>query len=91
MSRLERFLAGLEPLMALPGALLIVDPKKEKTAFEEARQMSIPVLAILNSDSDPTGIAYPIPANDASPASVKYLLDSLIKSYKRGIGVPPQL
>ncbi len=83
--RLERFLSGLETLTSMPGALLIIDPKKEKTAFREARQMLIPVIAVLNSDSDPTGIAYPIPANDASIASVKYLLDFLIKAYKAGL------
>ncbi len=89
LARLERFLAGLETLTSLPGALLIVDPKKEKTAFHEAKQMLIPVVAILNSDSDPTGIAYPIPANDASLGSVKYLLNSLAKAYKRGVSNPP--
>ncbi len=84
LSRLERFLAGLEPLNSLPSALLIIDPKKEKTAFAESRQMSIPVIAILNSDSDPTGISYPIPANDASPSSVKYLLKFLMGACKKG-------
>lgn len=76
------FFGGLESLNSLPDALIIVDPKKEKTALHESSQMSIPVIAILNSDSDPTGIAYPIPANDASLASVKYLLDKLVKAYK---------
>jgi small subunit ribosomal protein S2 len=82
LSRLERFFGGLESLDSLPQALIIIDPKKEKTALRESLQMSIPVIAILNSDSDPTGIAYPIPANDASVASVKYLLTQLIKAYK---------
>jgi small subunit ribosomal protein S2 len=85
LSRLERFLGGLEPLTSLPDAVLIIDPKKEKTAFCEAKQMLIPVIAVLNSDSDPTGIAYPIPANDSSPASVKYLIIQLVKAYKSGI------
>lgn len=84
LSRLERFFGGLESLSALPKALVIIDPKKEKTALRESFQMSIPVIAILNSDSDPTGIAYPIPANDASVASVKYLLTQLIKAYELG-------
>jgi small subunit ribosomal protein S2 len=90
LSRLERFLAGLESLTALPSALVVIDPKKEKTAFREAKQMSIPVIAILNSDSDPTGIAYPIPANDASPASVKYLLNQLVEAYKKGLVSPKE-
>ena len=84
LSKLERFFAGLEPLAALPSAILIIDSKKEKTALCEAKQMSIPIIAILNSDSDPTSVAYPIPANSASLKSVKYLLDKLAKAYRRG-------
>lgn len=82
LNRLERFLDSLEPLKNLPAALIIIDPKKEKTALREARQMSIPVIAVLNSDCDPEGIAYPIPANDAALKSVKYLLNFLVKAYK---------
>jgi small subunit ribosomal protein S2 len=85
LSRLERFLGGLEPLNTLPAALVIIDPKKEKTALRESFQMSVPAVAVLNSDSDPTGIAYPIPANDASLVSVKYLLSRLMKAYKNGL------
>ncbi len=80
--RMERFMVGLQLLANLPSCLVIIDPKKEKTALREARQMSIPVVAVLNSDSDPTDISYPIPANDSSLASVKYLLNQLIKAYK---------
>ncbi len=84
LSRLERFFKGLENLTAMPAALLIVDPKEEKTAAEEAKGMSIPVIAILNSDADITGIAYPVPGNDTSVSSVKYLLNQLVKAYKLG-------
>lgn len=91
LSRMERFMAGLEPLQNLPASLLIIDPKKEKTAYKESRQMSIPMIAILNSDSDPTGIDYPIPANDASVSSVKYLLEFLAKAYKKGLTKPEQI
>lgn len=85
LSKLERFFAGIETLIALPSAVLIIDSKKEKTALREARQMSIPVIAILNSDSNPDGIAYPIPANSVSLKSVKYLLDKLAKAYQCGL------
>lgn len=84
LSRLERFFKCLELLASLPSALLIIDPKEEKTATKEAKKMSIPIIAVLNSDCDPTGIAYPIPANDASPSSIKYLMEHLIKAYKDG-------
>lgn len=82
--RMERFFKGLEPLTSLPSALLIIDPGEEKTAVNEALALSIPIIAVLNSDCNPTGIAYPIPANDASISSVRYLLDSLLKSYQKG-------
>jgi small subunit ribosomal protein S2 len=82
LSRLSRFLGSLELLDSLPSAIIIIDPKKEKTALRESFQMSIPVVAILNSDSDPTGIKYPIPANDTSLTSVKFLLNQLVDAYK---------
>jgi small subunit ribosomal protein S2 len=85
LSRLERFFGGLETLDALPAALIIIDPGKEKTALREGFQMSIPIVAVLNSDSDPGGIAYPIPANDASLSSTNYLLSRLTKAYKKGL------
>jgi len=88
ITRLERFLGGLETLTSMPAAVLIIDPKKEKTAFRESKQMSIPIIAIVNSDSNPVGITYPIPGNDNSPASVKYLLNFLVKAYKDGLAKP---
>ncbi len=88
IARLERFLGGLETLTNMPAAVLIIDPKKEKTAFRESKQMLIPIIAVVNSDSNPDGIAYPIPANDSSPASVKYLLNFLVKAYKNGLTKP---
>lgn len=84
LSRLERFLKGLETLAGLPAALLIVDPKEDKTALREANQMMVPIIAVLNSDCDPTGISYPIPANDASVSSVKYLINQLAKAFELG-------
>ncbi len=91
LSKIERFFGGLVQLKELPSAVLIVDPKKEKTALRENIQMSIPIIAIMNSDTDPTEVTYPIPANDTSPISVKYLLGHLVKAYKGGVAkiVPP--
>ncbi len=88
IARLERFLGGLETLTSMPAAILIIDSKKEKTAFRESKQMLIPIIAVINSDSNPDGIAYPIPANDNSPASVKYLLNFLAKAYKENLVKP---
>ncbi len=84
LGRLERFLKGLELLNVLPNALLIIDPKEEKTALQEAMGKNIPVISVLNSDCDPTDITYPVPGNDASLSSVKYLMEKLIEAYKKG-------
>lgn len=71
---------GLLRLTALPSVLIIIDPKEELTAAREARKLSIPIIAALNSDCDPAGIAYPIPANDAAPKSAEYIINRMIYS-----------
>lgn len=77
---------GLLRLTSLPSVLIIIDSKEESTAVREAKRMSIPIIAVLNSDCDPTGITYPIPANDAAPKSAEYLINRLILSvYGRNI------
>jgi len=84
MEKLERNFSGVLSLKKIPDALLIVDPKEEKTAAKEAADKNIPVVAILNSDSNPENISYPIPANDASRASVDYLLSKITEAYQEG-------
>lgn len=84
LEKLERNFGGLLPLKKIPDAVLIVDPKEEKTAAKEAADKNIPVIAILNSDTNPENISYPIPANDASRASVDYLLSKIAEAYQEG-------
>lgn len=84
LEKLERNFGGLLSLKKLPDAVLIVDPKEEKTAAKEAADKNIPVIAILNSDTNPENISYSIPANDASRASVDYLLSKIAKAYREG-------
>lgn len=84
-NRTEKNFSGLENLSSLPDALIIIDPKEESTALREAKRLSISVIAILNNDCDPTAIAYPIPANDAAPKSVEYIINRLVEEYKSGI------
>ena len=79
---MERIFSGLENLAVLPGALIIVDSKEEATALREARRLNIPVIAVLNSDCDPAAISYLIPANDAAPKSVEYIINRLVEGYK---------
>ncbi|KUK82811.1 MAG: 30S ribosomal protein S2 [Microgenomates bacterium 39_6] len=72
--RLENLYGGLMGLENLPQALFVVDPKKEKTAVREAKRMGVTVVAIADSNADPRGIDYLIPANDDAKASVEYIL-----------------
>lgn len=81
---LFRKFSGIENLRQDLEAIVIVDPKEEKTAFSEARRVGIPIVAIMSSDNDPTGVAYPIPANDSAMSSIEYLLSRLAHAYLEG-------
>ena len=84
IAALEKYLSGLVLLKNDLGAIVIVDPGEEKTAFSEARKGKLPIVAILSSDNDPSKVDYPIPANDTSPSSVSYILDKLAEACSRG-------
>ncbi|WP_291295978.1 30S ribosomal protein S2 [Elioraea sp.] len=62
--KLERALGGIKEMGGLPDILFIIDTNKEKIAVEEARKLNIPVVAVVDSNSDPQGVTYPIPGND---------------------------
>ncbi|MGL4685741.1 MAG: 30S ribosomal protein S2 [Commensalibacter sp.] len=62
--KLERSLGGIKEMGGLPDILFIIDTNKEKLAVQEANKLKIPVVAVLDSNSDPEGITYPIPGND---------------------------
>ena len=79
---LEVMFGGLKGMTRVPDAMFVVDPKKEAGAVEEARQLNIPVIALLNTDCDLKSINYPIPANDASLQSITYILDEVAKTYE---------
>lgn len=69
---------GIRAMQAVPGVLIVVDPKKESIAIEEARRKNIPVIAIANTDCDISMIDFPIVMNDASKKSVEAALTILI-------------
>jgi small subunit ribosomal protein S2 len=62
--KLERSLGGIKEMGGLPDILFIIDTNKEKLAVEEANKLGIPVIAVLDSNSDPAGVTFPIPGND---------------------------
>ncbi len=73
LERLQRTLGGIRNMRRLPGAVFIVDTKKEHTAVEEARRLEIPVIALADSNCDPDEMDYPIPANDDAIRAVRLL------------------
>ena len=71
--KLERFLGGIKDMRRLPGALFVVDPRKEKIAIAEARKLGIPIVAIVDTNCDPDEVDYVIPGNDDAIRAVKLL------------------
>ena len=77
VDRLRRLFGGLRGIDRLPDILFIVDIRREKTAVDEARKKGVKTVAIVDSNSDPTLVDYPIPMNDDSVNAVSYILDLL--------------
>ena len=73
MEKLEKFLGGIKEMNKLPGALFIVDPRKERIAVAEAKKLNIPIVAIVDTNCDPDEIDYVIPGNDDAIRAVKLL------------------
>lgn len=71
--RLERFLGGIKDMEKLPGALFVVDPRKERIAVAEAKKLNIPVVAIVDTNCDPDEVDYVIPGNDDAIRAVKLI------------------
>lgn len=75
--KLERSLGGIKQMTRLPAALFVIDTQKEHLAIAEARKLSIPVIAIADTNSDPDSIDYPIPGNDDALRAVKVVLEKI--------------
>ncbi len=84
ITRLRRFFDGLRSLKGLPDALFVVDPTKEDIAVKEANMMDIPVIALLDSDGDPSDIEVPIPANDDAQDSINLIVKQIGEAYIAG-------
>jgi small subunit ribosomal protein S2 len=76
--KLLRNLRGVRNMHKLPDAVVIVDSAREHIAVNEARRLNIPVVAMIDSNADPSNIAYPIPANDDAIRSIRIVLQNLI-------------
>lgn len=77
--KLERVLGGISDLNRLPAALFVIDVKREHIAVKEAQKLNIPVFAMVDTNSDPTGVDFPIPANDDAFKSISLITSHIGK------------
>ncbi len=84
IEKLEKFLGGIKEMKSLPGALFIVDPRKEKIAVSEAKKLGIPVVAIVDTNCDPDDVNYVIPGNDDAIRAVKLIASCMADAIIEG-------
>ncbi len=84
IEKLEKFLGGIKDMKKLPGALFIVDPRKEKIAVSEAKKLGIPVVAIVDTNCDPDDVDYVIPGNDDAIRAVKLITATMANAIIEG-------
>ena len=75
--KLEKYLGGIKDMPELPGALFVVDPRKERIAIKEAQKLGIPVVGIVDTNCDPDELDFPIPGNDDAIRAVKLITAKL--------------
>ncbi len=94
IAKLEKYLGGVKEMKKLPGALFVVDSRKEKNAIAEARKLGIPIVAIVDTNCDPDEIDYVIPGNDDAIRAVKLLsatiADAIIEGRQGDMSAAPE-
>ena len=84
IEKLEKYLGGVKEMKKLPGALFIVDTRKERNAIAEAHRLGIPVVAIADTNCDPDEIDYPIPGNDDAIRAIKLIASVMANAMIEG-------
>jgi len=84
IEKLEKYLGGVKEMNRLPGALFIVDTRKERNAIAEAHKLGIPVVAIADTNCDPDEIDYPIPGNDDAIRAIKLIASVMANAMIEG-------
>jgi len=77
MERINKYLMGIRHMKGIPGAVIVVDIKKESIAVKEAKKLNIPCIALVDTNCDPTEVDYPIPANDDAIKSIDLIVGAL--------------
>ena len=84
IEKLDKYLGGIKDMKKLPGALFVVDPRKEKIAVSEAHKLGIPVVAIVDTNCDPDEVDYVIPGNDDAIRAVKLIASTIANAVIEG-------
>ena len=89
LTKIQRNLSGIREMNRMPGALVVVDPKREHIAVKEAKRMGVPTVALIDTDSDPDTVDLPIPGNDDSIRSIELILSLLANAVLEGKAALP--
>ena len=84
MAKLEKYLGGVKEMKKLPGALFVIDPRKEHNAIAEARKLHIPVVAIVDTNCDPDEVDYVIPGNDDAIRAIRLISATMANAVQEG-------
>lgn len=84
LAKLKVYYGGVANVKEVPAAIFIVDIKKEIAAMREAQRMNVPVVAVVDTNSDPTGVDYVIPANDDAVGSIQFITHAIAEAYREG-------
>ena len=84
IEKLEKFLGGIQDMESIPGALFIVDPRKERIAVQEAKKLGIPIIAIVDTNCDPDEVDAVIPGNDDAIRAVKLIASTIAAAVIEG-------
>ena len=84
MEKLDKYLGGVKDMKKLPGAMFVVDPRKEHNAISEARKLHIPIVAIVDTNCDPDEIDYVIPGNDDAIRAIRLIASTMANAVLEG-------
>ncbi len=84
--KLEKALIGIKEMDRVPAAVYIIDPRKEKIATAEARRLAVPIIALVDTNCDPTGIDYPVPGNDDAIRAIRLISSRIADAVVEGRG-----
>ena len=84
IEKLDKYLGGIKDMKKLPGAMFIVDPRKERIAVAEAKKLNIPIVAIVDTNCDPDEVDYVIPGNDDAIRAVKLISSTIANAVIEG-------